>query len=77
MRWASASVTYAQILEDHPSQMEASLAVAGGALASSLVVPPLLQLMQSAAMDVRCMAVACLNLMAPHMLKGLQDNCDR
>ncbi|EFJ40829.1 hypothetical protein VOLCADRAFT_107966 [Volvox carteri f. nagariensis] len=68
--------TLYKILEDHPSQIEVELAGAGGALASSLLVPPLLQLMRSPVDDVRCMAVACLNLMAPHMPKGLQDNVD-
>ncbi|GIL70967.1 hypothetical protein Vretifemale_1626 [Volvox reticuliferus] len=56
--------------------MEVDLAGSGGASASSLVVPPLLQLLRSTVDDVRCMAVACLNLMAPHMLKGLQENVE-
>ncbi|GLI64504.1 hypothetical protein VaNZ11_007770 [Volvox africanus] len=68
--------TLYKVLEDHPSQMEVVLAGSDGASASSLVVPPLLQLLRSAVDDVRCMAVACLNLMAPHMLKGLQENVE-
>ncbi|GLC37773.1 hypothetical protein PLESTB_001475300 [Pleodorina starrii] len=73
--------TLYKILEDHPSQVEVEVRLpgagaGGGAPASSLVVPPLLRLMQSAAEDVRCAAVACLNLMAPHMPRGLQDNVD-
>ncbi|GFR43753.1 hypothetical protein Agub_g4865 [Astrephomene gubernaculifera] len=68
--------TLYKILEDHPRQIETPVASAGGRPASSLVVPPLLRLMQSAAEDVRRLAVACLNLMAPHMPSGLQENVD-
>lgn len=70
-----------QLLEDFPRQVEARVAAtaAGGAAAphlSSLVVPPLLRLMQSGSEEVRRSAVACLNLMAPHMPTGLHDNVD-
>lgn len=65
-----------QILEDHPTKIEAPVLSAGGAPASTIVVPPLLRLMQSPSEDVRRSAVACLNMMAPDMPKGLIDNID-
>ncbi|KXZ52849.1 hypothetical protein GPECTOR_8g231 [Gonium pectorale] len=69
-----------KVLEDHPREIEAPVTggpgLGGGVPASSLVVPPLLRLMQSPADEVRRCAVACLNLMVPSMPTGLNDNVD-
>ncbi|KAG2439212.1 hypothetical protein HXX76_004574 [Chlamydomonas incerta] len=68
--------TLYKVLEDHPRLLDTPVASAGGAAFSKLVVPPLLRLMQSPTEDVRRSAVAGLNLMAPSMPVGLQDNVD-
>ncbi len=75
----------AQVVEESPVQMEATMPAAGttGAAgeatcsASVLLVPPLLQLLQTAATgDIRRQAVACLNLMARDMTAGIATNLD-
>jgi hypothetical protein len=79
-----------QMVEDSPICMEASVPAPPGALpadaapgtngasvaASTLLVPPMLKLLQSGGVNVRRQAAACLNLMAKDMPPGIQKNLD-
>ena len=68
-----------KIIEDQPTQLECRIQVdaAGGQqTVSSIVVPLLLRLMPSPSADVRCKAVASLNLLTREMPVALMEQLD-
>ena len=74
--------TLYKLVEDQPSQLETRLpglgvdAAGRPPTANCILVPLLLKLMQAASADVRCKAVASLNLLTREMPVALMDQLD-
>lgn len=65
-----------QICEDSPHQLERPLPALNGT-SSNALVPRLMALFQSHDAEARCLAVACINLMAGNMPNALADGLDQ
>ena len=69
-------MSLAQICEDSPQQLERPVR-ALNSTSSNALVPCLLTLFRSHNAEARCLAVACLNLMAGNMPTALADALDQ